>query len=582
MILFGTNRQFSLERLPFTVAGAFFGIYQNYDDKNLYLSIYRSPNVMHDRTNLLKLTPVNSAGNPLTFIYECDPAKLTVRTDEGMLEFTYQNEQTMRVRTTGITLRIDNEPRMHEGAYQRNGGKEIELAFSFMGKLLINSISGVMDNNIFWNYAKVRPDPYTINITGECAIHEYMSNGTADAEYPTFDAAYQKTLSEFERFRTAYPRYPEQYADMSTRAIWNIWHSQLGPRGHLTSTPIYMHKLFMDRAFGWHHGFHAMAASRNAKLAVQMMLAMFDYTNELGVFPDNLSDQRQETWISTKPPIFGYALCYVLDRFDLSELHTDDYQQLYDKLSKYTMYWFTHHDHANTGIPSYYHIDESGYDESTLFNEGLPIQSPDLQAYIVTLCEACSRLAAILGNATESAHWESEGQRILDFLINELWDGEQFCARLPGKNNKLHKCGSIAQLQPIMLGKRLPAEIVAKLKSRLLDETEFLSDYGITSENMRSKEFFVSGFTHGSIVAPAQALIILGLHDAGETEAARLIAARYLNALNAEGLALGIHPYRVEPVMKRDTIKVYSGQSVAFPFSAWVASIYLILAELMT
>jgi hypothetical protein len=81
-------------------------------------------------------------------------------------------------------------------------------------------------------------------------------------------------------------------------------------------------------------------------------------------------------------------------------------------------------------------------------------------------------------------------------------------------------------------------------------------------------------------VAPTQALVILGLLDGGETEAARFLAARYLNALNAEGLALGIHPFRVEPVMDMPVFRMNSGQSVSFPFSAWVASIYLLLAQL--
>jgi glycogen debranching enzyme len=245
------------------------------------------------------------------------------------------------------------------------------------------------------------------------------------------------------------------------------------------------------------------------------------------------------------------------------------------------MYWFTHHDHAKTGIPSYYHIDESGYDESTLFNEGLPIQSPDLQAYIVALCEACSLLAEKLGLKDDAERWDSERQRILDFLINELWDGEQFRAKLPAKGGALYRCGSIAQLQPVMLGRRLPRDIVKKLAQRLLDEREYLTDYGVASEHLQSPEFFAGGFTHGPVVAPTQALVILGLLDGGEPEAARFLAARYLNALNTEGLALGIHPYRIEPVTDTPVLRMSAAQSVGFPFSAWVASVYLLLAQLV-
>ncbi|MDR2664930.1 MAG: hypothetical protein LBC21_01480 [Oscillospiraceae bacterium] len=580
MTLFGTNRQFDLTRLPFTVAGAFLGIYQKLSDGRLYLSIYRSENVVHERPDLLRLVPVDAVGDELPSIYECDEAKLTVNTKQGSVEFTYDGPQIMRVRTNGVTLRVENEPKMHEGAYSRGSGKEIELAFNFMGKLLFNSISGKMEHNIFWNYAEVRPNPYKIDITGECAIHEYISNGTANDSYPPFDEAYKNTLAKFEEFRSAYPEFPVQYRDMARRAMWNVWHNQLGPRGTLTSSPIYMHKLFMDRAFGWHHGFHAMAMSRDVKRAIDVLLAMFDYANHLGVFPDNLSDQHQETWISTKPPIFGFATCYILEHFDTSELTSDDYRRLYDKLSKYTAYWFAHHDHARTGIPSYYHIDESGYDESTLFNGGLPIQAPDLQAYIVTLCEACSLLAEKLGLADDAERWDTERRRILAFLVEDLWDGEQFLARLPACGGKTYRCGSVAQLQPVMLGHRLPRTIIKKLARRLLDEREYLTDYGIASEHLQSPEFLAGSFTRGPVVAPTQALIILGLFDGGEQDAARSLAARYLNALNTEGLALGIHPFRAEPVTYMPTRREYSGQSVSFPFSAWVASVYLLLSQL--
>jgi glycogen debranching enzyme len=194
------------------------------------------------------------------------------------------------------------------------------------------------------------------------------------------------------------------------------------------------------------------------------------------------------------------------------------------------------------------------------------------------LCEACSRLAALTDREDEAKEWLNESKRVLGYLINELWDGEQFRAKVLATGEK-YKCGCIAQLQPALLGSRLPKEILHKLAQRLTDPEEYLTDYGIASENLKSDKLMMRSFTRGPVVAPAQMLIISGLYEGGETETAVMLASRYLNAFNSEGLALGIHPYRTEPLSGEEIKPVNSGMSVGFPFSSWVASIYLALAQ---
>ncbi len=525
-------------------------------------------------------------GEELPYRYECDPAKLTVTTKKGTIEFTYEQSDIMRVRVKGVGLRVFYEPQMHEGGVERKKG-EVELGFNFIGKLLFKEISGTMSNNAKWNFREVCPYPFEIDLTpdpvtgvGELAVHEYDSNTAAKESYIGFDEAYRNTLSDFERFCENYPPVPVMYRDMAKKAAWTVWHSYLGPRGSLKKPIVYMHKLFMNRAFGWHQCFHAMAMTKNAREAWDLLLSMFEYQDQAGGVPDNISDRNQYVRISTKPPLYGYAVVYILDNFDVSALTRDDYENLYDKLCSYSDWWFVHHDHAKTGYPAYYHVDESGYDESTLFDEGLPIQAPDLQAYMVMLCEALSRLASLTGKSSEAEQWMSRSKRVLAFLTDELWDGEQFRAKLT-TSGQYCKCGSIAQLQPVMLGSRLPMHIIKKLAERLLDPDEFLTDFGVATENLKSDKLVMRAFTRGAVVAPTQFLLIYGLLDAGEKEAAYTIAAKYLNALMIKGLALGIHPYRKEPVSGDKIKENFSAMSVGFPFSAWVGSIFLALAGRM-
>ena len=580
--MFGTNEQFNLERLPFSVYGAFLSVYQDLKDGKIYLSMCRGFQALLERPSLLELNVLED-GESAAFTYSCTASKLTLQAEGGMVEFTYEEDPSvMRIRATGVTLVIRYAPRMHEGGCRLPDG-DIELGFNRTGKLKLSCISGKMEGELQWNYLTVSPYPFEIRLIpdgdpAEMAIHEYVSTCPHRDRYEDFDAAAVAKQEEFERFCRNYSEIPAAYREMGKKAAYVVWHSHLGPRGSLYEPLVYMHKLYMNRAFGWQQAFHAMAMRNNAKEAWRLLLAFFKYQNEAGGLPDHVSDVGQITYITTKPPIQGYAVQYILDGFDCSELSESDYRTMYDCLTKYTKWWFVHHDHAGTGVPAYYHPDESGYDESSAFNEGLPIISPDLLSYTVFNCEACARLANLLGNDEEAAFWKGEADRVLDFMVRVLWDGEQFEAWLPGKNT-LYKCGSITQLQPIMLGGRLPQEITEKLVSRLLDEEEFCTDYGFSTENLQSDKVVMRAFTRGAVVAPTQFFLINGMNDAGYREQAAAECVKYLNALLHKGLALGIHPFRMEPALKNPIAAEATGLSVGHPFSSWVGSIFLALAE---
>jgi glycogen debranching enzyme len=165
---------------------------------------------------------------------------------------------------------------------------------------------------------------------------------------------------------------------------------------------------------------------------------------------------------------------------------------------------------------------------------------------------------------------------VIRYLVDELWDGEQFLARVIA-TGELYKCGCAAQLQPVLLGKRLPKAIVRKIRDRVLDETEFLTDYGITSENISSPLFTMHSFTRGPVIAPVNMLILSGLYDAGEKEAARKIARRFLQALMIHGPVLGVSPFRRDPGTYKQ-LNDYAQNQIGNPVTAWGASVFLALA----
>jgi hypothetical protein len=577
-MMFGTNKQFNLERFSFSIDGAFLSIYEETRDHQLYFSIARSNLDVVEERNLIKIVPVFD-GKELPYIYESGAGLLKLTTPKGTAEFTYEGPQIVRIRTKGITLRLYRNPQLHEGGAPRKGG-QFEISFNLLGRLLFVPISGTMTNTAVWNFREVRPNPYYIEVDGEAAVHEYYTNTVAKESYAPFDDCVKKVEADFEAFFKNYPEVPIQYRDMARKAAWLVWSFRLGPRGSLKHTVIYMHKLFMNRAFGWHHCFHAMAMKNNIREAWNMMLAMFDYTNEIGGMADNVSDINQYIWTSSKPPVHGWAIDYIFKNFDLSPLKKEDYEELYGKLGKYTDWWLIHHDHGKKGVPSYYHADESGYDESTLFYRGLPLQSPDLIANVALLCEGCGKLAARCGKDGEAKTWQEKSEKLVKFIVDNMWDGDQFTAIITATGEK-YKCGSIALLQPIMLGDRLPKNITDRIAERLTDPEEFLTEIGVASEHLKSDKQLMFAFTTGPVIAPTQMLLVQGLWDSGHKEEAKLIAVRYLNAVLSKGPVLGMHNYRREPVrwnLLSEGPQIDPAYNVDFAFSAWYGSIFLLMA----
>jgi putative isomerase len=563
-IILGSGEKFDLRSVPYSIRGSYLCILEDPEDRSLYLSITRSPTLSLERKNLIKMAPVLD-NKEIPYEYSVEPGKLMIKTFKGTIELCFAEEKQIRIRGNGIGLRFYFKTIMFENASPKENG-DLEVAYIILGKLLFVPLQGAMWNNAKWVPRKAMADDFMLELlppveTGkyEAAIHEYYSNGIRDQEYTPFDDCVKAVEKKFEAFCQNYPRVPEKYTGMARLAEWTVWTHFMRPEGRLKNPVVYMSRLSLIRAFGWQQSYQAMAACRNVKEAWKLLLTMFDYQNEAGQIPDSVGEIGI-SYMVTKPALQGFALDYILSRCDVSELTRDDYAELYDKLSKFAHWWLTKRDRNGSGIPQYYHSDESGWDDATIFKKGLPLQSGDLLAYLVLLTEACGKLAMKLGSAGESDKWMDESKRLLAVLVNEFWNGRQFISRVV-ETGEIIVAGSIASLQPIILGKRLPQNIIDTIADRLANEEEYMTAGGIVSEILGSPEFTIKGgFMRGNIVAPVQLLLSMGLKNAGKEELARKIAARYCDLACEKGFSLILSPFEYDratglPMKKEDIYK---------------------------
>ena len=551
-IILGSEEKFDLRSVPFSARGSYLCILEAPEDRSLYLSITRSPTMMIERKNLVRMTPVLD-NKEIAYTYQAEPGKLTIQTCKGSIEICFASEKQIRIRGNGIGLRFcfDNMIQYENASPKENG--DLEIAYIILGKLLFVPLKGSMWSSAKWAPRKAQVDDFILELippveTGqyEAAIHEYYSNGRREEKYIPFDECVSLMETDFETFYTNYPSVPEKYGQMACLAAWTVWNHFVRPEGRLKSPVVYMSRTSFIRAFGWQQSFQAIAACNNVKEAWKLLLVMFDYQNEAGQIPDNVGEIGIN-YMTTKPALQGFALDYILNQCDISALTKEDYAELYGKLTKFAEWFFAKRDHRGSGIPQYYHPAESGWNDATIFKEGVPLQSGDMLAYLILLTETCGKLASKAGIVDETDKWMNESKRLLDILVKKFWDGRQFISRV-AETGEVVESDSIVSLLPIILGKRLPQNIIDTIAERLESEEEFMTSGGIVSEKLGSPEFKIkNAFMRGSIVGPIQQLLVMGLKNAGKGDLAKKIATRYCDLVCEKGLSLTLWPFGNDP-----------------------------------
>ena len=152
---------------------------------------------------------------------------------------------------------------------------------------------------------------------------------------------------------------------------------------------------------------------------------------------------------------------------------------------------------------------ESGMDRSPeFFKVGSPVIAPDLNAYLIIASEALGKLAQMEYDPGFGRRWETRAKELLIKLIAELWNGEDFV----GKNaytGETSEPDEFLSLAPIILGSRLPEEIVRKLSGKITAEA-----------------------TNSAIGL----LFVGGLYDAGEKDAAAELTRKALAGVRERGI----------------------------------------------
>lgn len=391
---------------------------------------------------------------------------------------------------------------------------------------------------------------------GEWALDRYTSTWVRPRR-----RAFAKEAAELE---TAFGKFAEAQVAVGsgfkmTRELAALvnWSCLVAPSGQLEREAMLMSKGWMDQVWSWDNCFNAMALAKGLpKLAMDQLMTVVDRQDAHGAYPDAMNDVH-EHYCFNKPPVWGLAL-REMGRSNPRYFTAKRLRPVYESVLRFTDWWLEHRRLPGRRLCYYLHGNDSGWDNSTQFDEGVPLEAPDLNAFLVTQAEVLAGIAGELGDRETAERLSGLGESLTEALLAELWDGDGFVGLRHGKPVRSE---SLIPCMPLVLGERLPPATRKRLVKRVKDH---LTEWGPATEPPGSAKYSPDGYWRGPIWGPSTVLICLGLEAAGEEKLARTTAHRFARLCRKSGFA--------------ENFNALTGAPLRDPAYSWTASAFLILA----
>ena len=390
----------------------------------------------------------------------------------------------------------------------------------------------------------------------------------SDREFQRWEQCVEQGERDFRGFAGKQLPVPDEWANAAHLAAYVNWSCLVRPTGRLQREAMYMSKNWMTAVWSWDHAVNALALARGLPdMAWDQFMVMFDLQDEGGCLPDAVSD-RDLYVCHVKPPIHGWILERMMQEAPEGFYDGKRLREAYRVLAAQTGFWLEQRDPFGTGFPVYWHGNDSGWDNTTAMLTQSPIVGTDLLAYLIRQLEVLAGLARDLGLSQEAEKWQGERDRLLRGFQQTFWVDGRFAPAgtgVPGSVAPAAGADSLLPYMSVLLGTRLPEEILRPLVDGLMQPGRFLTDWGLASESVASPHYESDGYWRGPIWAPAMLIVVEGLDAAGRVDLADDLAARFCRACARHGFA--------------ENYDAISGRGLRDLGYTWTASTFFVLAN---
>ena len=495
------------------------------------------------------------------------PSLLRIEDGAEHLDICFADENALRMRGNGIGLRLSFDFALYDNALPWRGGWLINSFSNRMRYALFIRSGVVLRSELIaaesrWVFDCI-PDA-----SGQCeiALTETPSRWPQQNEVfaRDFSVCQRDVEREFKQWLQATPSVPSEFASARELAAYVQWSSVVSAQGNFQRPAMLMSKHWLNAVWSWDHCFNALALfEQHPSLAWDQLMLMFDRQNKCGALPDCVSD-KTIIWNFCKPPIHGLALQWMLRHGEITQAQL---QEIYTPLTRWTEWWLVERvdlrdQKRGDGLPQYFHGNDSGWDNASVFDARVPVQSPDLAAFLVLQMDALAEVAQRLEQPRAARQWRGRADALLGKMLTHFWLDTRFVSL---HDHKPCDGDSLLLLLPIVLGERLPKTIQHALIAALKQENRFLTEHGLASESISSPLYESDGYWRGPIWAPVVFLIVETLRAVGEKSFGDEIARRFCTTVARGGMA--------------ENFDALTGAGLRDRAHTWTASVFLLLAH---
>jgi putative isomerase len=283
----------------------------------------------------------------------------------------------------------------------------------------------------------------------------------------------------------------------------------------------------------WDSAMHTLAYRHvDPDLARNQIRAMLAYQLADGMLPDAIYDDGVIATIDhpitaevTKPPILAWAA------LKLHEIDPDpDFlEEIYVPLVRWNAWWFAMNDDDVDGLAQYNHPYSSGLDDNPLWDQGMPVESPDLNTYLCVQMGSLATIAEILGIDFEARMWRKRASAIVGRMIHDMWDEDWGLFHALHQEQPVHVVTPF-NLYPLWTG-QLPNEIRERLLQHLTNPEEFWGEYALPSVAYNDEKFDPKTMWRGPVWVNINYFFIEALRQIGEIELAKQLRDKTLNLI---------------------------------------------------
>jgi len=510
-------------------------------------------------------------GQPVDFTERAEPVGLVLSAGEkGRIELEFLADGTLAMDCQGLSLRLEAIKSRYDSFYALDErtwrydcySKEIKYLFQLpLGQLAVDAPWQRVGNSHLVLVAN--PDGQRARLLLSDFRTEPGVRPDRTGQSPEFSVWRDQLLGSAQRHPAA--------AD-SELAAYLLWANTVHAAGQLSHDAVYMSKNRMQNIWSWDNAFIALALGRAfPELSFQQLDLFFQYQDESGVFPDFIND-RFLSYNCCKPPVYGFFVRRLLARHAYFQ-QPAVLERIYAALVKNSAFWLQHRTLAAGTLPVYFHGNDSGWDNATIFAGGVPVEAPDLATFLILQLETQALLADALALTAAAGHADSlsaaaaehrvQADLLTARLLERLWDGRGFLARRAPGYAPIAERESLILCMPLLLHERLPRSVVDNLVRDLT--LQFETDWGLASEAVASPLFEPEGYWRGPIWPAPMFLLVTALQDAGYPEIATRLREKFFQLVATGGMAENFQPL--------------TGAGLSDTGFSWTAAVYLLLSE---